>query len=148
MHTAIHPNVVPFEHLLAYLTSFKPTFTARGRETRFTYKLKTPKFNGKRNEDLRFVSVLTGPDNTSSYTMFGIMFKQYGQWQFRMYQKSRIGVDAQSVKAFKYILTHVLNGVPMPQVEIWHDGRCGRCSHPLTDPESIRKGIGPVCEGL
>ncbi|MEP4532685.1 MAG: DUF6011 domain-containing protein [Cyclobacteriaceae bacterium] len=26
-------------------------------------------------------------------------------------------------------------------------GQCGRCLRPLTDPESIRKGIGPVCGG-
>lgn len=31
--------------------------------------------------------------------------------------------------------------------EFWHHGICGCCGRPLTDPESIKLGIGPVCRG-
>lgn len=31
------------------------------------------------------------------------------------------------------------------QVEFWHEGQCGVCARKLTDPESIKRGIGPEC---
>jgi len=33
------------------------------------------------------------------------------------------------------------------QVEVLHDGTCGRCGRTLTHPDSIKSGIGPVCAG-
>ena len=30
-------------------------------------------------------------------------------------------------------------------LEVWHEGRCGRCNRALTVPESIASGIGPEC---
>jgi hypothetical protein len=40
---------------------------------------------------------------------------------------------------------HVTDG-PMPaELEVWHQGSCGKCGRPLTVPESIASGIGPVC---
>lgn len=30
-------------------------------------------------------------------------------------------------------------------VEIWHEGKCGRCGRQLTVPESIESGFGPEC---
>lgn len=32
--------------------------------------------------------------------------------------------------------------------KVYHDGTCGRCLLELTHPESIRRGIGPVCSGV
>jgi hypothetical protein len=32
-----------------------------------------------------------------------------------------------------------------PGYTIEHCGRCGRCGHPLTDPVSIARGLGPTC---
>ena len=30
-------------------------------------------------------------------------------------------------------------------VEIWHEGKCGKCGRPLTVPSSIENGLGPSC---
>ena len=30
-------------------------------------------------------------------------------------------------------------------LEIWHDGKCGRCRRTLTHPDSISSGLGPEC---
>jgi hypothetical protein len=30
-------------------------------------------------------------------------------------------------------------------LEVWHEGRCGRCGRALTVPESVERGIGPEC---
>jgi hypothetical protein len=31
------------------------------------------------------------------------------------------------------------------KLEVWHEGRCGRCGRRLTVPESIESGLGPEC---
>lgn len=36
-------------------------------------------------------------------------------------------------------------GQDLPECEVWHEGRCGRCGRKLTVPESIETGIGPDC---
>jgi len=33
----------------------------------------------------------------------------------------------------------------LEQAEVWHMGTCGKCGRPLTVPESIATGLGPVC---
>jgi len=56
------------------------------------------------------------------------------------------GKDAsQGQKVFDWVWRHQ-NHLP-PQVEVWHIGRCGQCGRKLTDPESVERGIGPVCDG-
>jgi hypothetical protein len=30
-------------------------------------------------------------------------------------------------------------------IEIWHEGRCGKCGRTLTVPDSIANGLGPEC---
>lgn len=142
----VHPHVIPARNVLAYITAGKATFTARGREHRFTFRVKQPRFEGVPAADLRYVSVLTGPDNTHSYTFFGCLVRKHGRWEFRPSNKAKIGQDALSVVAFKWIVRRLAAGMDLTQdVEIWHDGRCGKCGHPLTVPESIETGLGPIC---
>jgi len=31
------------------------------------------------------------------------------------------------------------------QATLMHHGKCGKCGRPLSNPESIRRGIGPIC---
>lgn len=53
------------------------------------------------------------------------------------------------VEAERLCAEHAIaGGVIPPSLEVWHEGRCGRCGRALTVPESIASGIGPVCEGL
>lgn len=33
-------------------------------------------------------------------------------------------------------------------LEVWHAGRCAKCRRPLTHPDSIARGLGPICAGL
>ena len=104
--------------------------TATGN--RFTYKIKNHK------DDLFFVKVLTGPD---TYTFIGSIFKK----KYKHSVKSKITNEAQSVIVFNYVFQHLLSGTLNSCVEIWHEGKCGRCGRALTVPESIETGIGPEC---
>ena len=89
-----------------------------------------------------FVKVLTGPDNETSYTYLGTL------WATRYVHahKSHIAHDAPSAKAATWFFTQLLtSGAKLDQVEVWHEGRCGRCGRKLTVPESVSMGIGPEC---
>ena len=54
-----------------------------------------------------FVSVLSGPDNTSSFSYIGIITNKS---EFRLTQKSKVGKDAISFKAFNYFFNQINAG--------------------------------------
>lgn len=35
----------------------------------------------------------------------------------------------------------------LSRLQVWHEGRCGRCGRKLTVPSSIETGLGPECAG-
>lgn len=115
-------------------------FTIRNTETgnTFTFKVRQPD-----SDKPHFVSVLTGPQNTSDYTFLGTIFNKK---VYRHGKKSPISFDASSARTFNWFWQHIDD---LPDcVEIYHEGYCGRCGRLLTVPESIESGIGPVCQGL
>ena len=123
--------------ILSFVTAGNARFTLVSKKTgqRFTYRV--------RQDDAQkpaFVSVLTGPDNEADYQYLGVIFADTG---FRVTRRSRISPDAPSARGFAYFWHELTNGGDLERLEFWHCGRCGRA---LTDPESIAKGIGPVCE--
>lgn len=48
-----------------------------------------------------------------------------------------------AIKALGWLLNHH-DSLP-DIVHVLHNGRCSRCGRKLTDPESLRTGIGPTC---
>jgi hypothetical protein len=108
------------------------TFLNRETDNRFTYKVKKSK-----DSDLFFVYVLTSPD---VYTYIGYITND-----FKLGKKSKISKDAQSVKVFNYIFRKLKSGNLPEKIEIWHNGKCGKCGRKLTVPSSIDTGIGPEC---
>lgn len=120
----------------AYALAGCATLTIRSTKTdaRFTYKVQLSD-DGKRH----FVKLLRGQDNTSDYTYLG----QVRDGRFSLTQASKAGANAPSVVAFNWLVGHWED----PQVEVWHEGSCGRCGRKLTVPESIESGIGPTCAG-
>jgi len=117
------------------------TFTAVSAKTgvRFTFKVRQPDDNSP-----HFVSLLSGPDNESSYTFMGTIFNGN---DFRMGKKSRITPDAPSAKAFNYVWNHRNDNDLPEKVQIFHENKCCRCGRKLTTPESVSLGIGPECAG-
>ncbi|HEY1888470.1 MAG TPA: DUF6011 domain-containing protein [Roseiarcus sp.] len=115
-------------------------FTLQSLKTnaRFTYKVRM----AEDNLTMHFVSVLIGPDNQNDFRYFG--FIRRGVF-FHGGPKAKIGVDAPSVKAFRWFWERQANGKPTPQLEVSHMGKCGKCGRPLTVPESIESGFGPEC---
>lgn len=129
---------------LRYLLGGKATLTLRSKRTgnRFTYQV-----NKSDDGKVFFVKVLTGADNVNDYQFIGTVFPDelFEQHAYRPGRKSRIDPDAPSAKAFAWAFKKLVAGEMNPELEIWHEGSCGRCGRRLTVPESIASGFGPEC---
>jgi hypothetical protein len=138
-------NKINNTEIANFMFAGKSILTIVNKETsnRFTYKLRMAKStNGEQNPPY-FVSVLTGNDNNNDYSFIGTVF---GKNSYRHSGKSRISNNTTSVMAFNWLLNRIANGQDLPsQIEVWHEGKCGRCGRKLTVPSSIQSGLGPEC---
>jgi hypothetical protein len=123
------------------------TLRSRRTDAHFTYRVASPKEGiGNRR---RFVSVLCDGDR---YVYLGMLEKGgfSGTWSDLILTKgSKAGSDAPSARAFRYAWGALTEKPPRlaADLDIYHEGKCGCCGRPLTNPESIETGIGPVCAG-
>ena len=137
------------ERVREYLLAGRAVVTLVSTKTgaRFTYRVSAPK---KPRYDARgivldehFVSVLCGSDNEVDYEYLGMI----RNGSFTSTRGSRIAADAPSARAFAWAWTRIEREELPETLEVWHEGRCGRCGRTLTVPESLATGLGPVCEG-
>jgi hypothetical protein len=120
-----------------------------------------------------FVKVLSGPNNLRDYQYLGTIFpSKFGVGiVYRHGRKSRVGEDAPSARGIAWFVRHLntlielrgelddsdmfertvvetkvakVEGI-LNQLLYYHEGRCGRCARRLTTPESITRGLGPIC---
>lgn len=147
----LHPNqFVSAVDFLTFALAGNATFTAVSQRTgeRITFKVsRVPDFSERKKA--WFVNVLMGPDNSSDYMFLGmIRSNQQGDLWYWRSDKWRGGDDSPAAKGFKYIFDETVEHERLPRgVEMWHEGRCGRCGRKLTVPESIANGLGPECAG-
>ena len=114
---------------------------------RFTYKVEAPK-DADPARPVSFVKLLNGPDNWQNYRYLGALFGAGATADFRLTRKSCAGPDAPSVRLFAAVLAGLKAGTLPAHVQVWHEGRCGRCGRKLTVPASIATGIGPECAAI
>jgi hypothetical protein len=121
------------------------TFVSKATGQRFTYRIRAPKVQ-KGRDPVHFVDLLSGPNNGADYSALGMIVA--GQ-DFRLNTRpdARIGADAPSAKAFAWAWRKLTAGEIPASLEIWHEGRCGRCGRKLTVPSSLASGLGPECAG-
>ena len=62
-------------------------------------------------------------------------------------RKSRVAADSKSVLGFGYLVNDLMADRMPKDMQVQHEGACGRCGHKLTHPDSITRGIGPECAG-
>lgn len=120
-------------------------FTAdNGKGEWFTYKVSTPKHLIDPNRRPYFLSLLTGPDNTSDYTYMGMLDIREGT--LRSTRASKVSENAKSWQVALWALDVIYGRLPIKHpYAIRHEGRCGCCGRRLTTPESLIRGIGPEC---
>ena len=133
--------ITSVEDIARFILGGDATFTVVSKKTgkRYTYKVRLPE-DGK----VYFVGLLTSPDD---YQYLGILDGEGDYGTFRLTKKSRMKDDSPPVKTFRWVFDKAMRGDTKltEQVEFWHEGQCCRCGRPLTVPESIAAGIGPVC---
>jgi len=127
--------------VLAFVLAGNAIITIESGHTgqRYTYRVRQPKTPGP-----HFVQLLTGPDNTSSYTFIGTIFEGRTYVHSR---KSPVSEKATSAVAWAWLWGLLARGHELPEaLGVWHEGRCGRCGRLLTVPESLTIGLGPECQ--
>jgi len=138
----VEVNEKTFGHLLSGRAIF--TLESKATGTRFTYKVTKKEEDGK--PPLYFVGLLSGPNNSQDYRYLAFVGAE--ESLPRLTARSCAGEDAASYKAIRWAF-HMLGQEKVEefseQVNVWHEGRCFRCSRRLTVPESIQTGLGPVC---
>lgn len=84
------------------------------------------------------VAFLSGPDNTANYTSFAHIGEA---GELRIWKRFRD--DSELAKAAQALLDRD----PDSSREAYaiESGRCSRCHRVLTVPESVERGMGPVC---
>ncbi len=132
------------------------TLVSRQTNTRYTDRISRPP--GEDVERNWIVLLLTGPNNETDFTYMGLLRPQGinalvvaedAEWPLVRLQhtaKSAFPTDSKPWKAFGYFTRQVLQHGNLPEaLEVWHEGRCGRCGRKLTTPQSVETGFGPVC---
>ena len=118
--------------------------TAKGCKPHYTYAITKATIG-----ELYFVSLMSGPDNNSSYTYLGVLSP--GSGEIRLTKKSKYTDETWPVKLVRRVVHRIWQGKPEQITAagfyVHHEGRCGVCGRKLTTPESIKTGIGPICAG-
>lgn len=121
------------------------TFQSVKTSSHFTFKVRASEDGG-----VHFVSLLTGSDNEADYRYIG--FVKEGAFIYAKLVKKEdkkvpnpITEDAPGVKAFVWTWKRISADVEQADVEMFHEGKCGRCGRKLTVPSSIATGLGPEC---
>jgi len=129
----MHAIITDPKDQLAYAFGGHAIFTLASLRTgqRYTYKIE----RGTRNPEVHLVGVLTGPDET--YSPLGYVRPP------RAFMAAT-GAPGKALDGFRWWLRSALRG-NVRDAEFWHSGVCSRCGRTLTTPESISRGLGPVC---
>lgn len=128
---------------LKFTLAGRAVFTVKSRRTgkRFTFKV-----NKKENGTIFFVSFLRGPNNdVGDFSYLGII--RDSTMEFSFTKNSAAKEDASVAQAWVWVWDAVCgqDEGKFNTFEFWHMGKCGRCGRALTDPDSIRLGLGPIC---
>lgn len=136
-------HVMAHEDAAEYILSGNATCTFENTKTgnHFSYTVQqAPESGTEHKPAIWFVKALLGPDRIPQYIGYiKVTGYVYGGG------KARVSADAQCNQVFDYVWRKLTDGTLPECIEIWHEGRCGRCGRQLTDPVSIATGIGPVC---
>lgn len=123
-------------------------FTVQSRVTgeHRTFQVKTQPSDARFAPGERIVSLLSGPDNMDSYTGFGFM--QAGGIAVWTKKRGNGGVKSAFDLHAEILFGLVVDGAfseYAQEYQLLAETTCRVCNRVLTEPESIRSGIGPIC---
>lgn len=129
---------------------FNGRYTIESKQTgeHRTFWVRTQEADAEFAPGRRVVSLLTGSqnDDPACYTTFGFV-EEAG---IRVFPSKRV-VGERWIQFADLLWTLALDGAFSLWAEkgftIMVEGHCLKCGRPLTDPISVRTGIGPKCGG-
>jgi hypothetical protein len=116
-------------------------FTARIRQKRDRKdrKVKLPAYN---------VEISLLQDGIQRYRYAGMIFTDEPELRFWVSRDLNAANrdDARLIAVFRWMVQAIKNPeILRGRVGLFHEGHCCHCGMPLTHPESIYTGLGPVC---
>ena len=102
-----------------------------------TFKITTQRDDADFAPGERVIGLLSGPDNTADYKPFGFATDR-GVFVWKKYR------DTVFAK-YAHLLNNLASALRCRRVKVNYEGKCRVCNRPLTTPESVASGIGPVC---
>jgi len=133
-------NDVTADNIRQFVKGGRAVFTLESQKTgaHYTYQIKAKENDNKTK--IYFISFMT--DGTT-YNYMGVFNPD--NMSIRLTAKSKISADALVYKAINYFLSALAQNRIADQLIIYHANKCACCGRELTEPESVRIGIGPIC---
>lgn len=125
-----------------FIFAGRSVFTLENNETGnyITFKIKELKKNYKVIPGVFVVECKVLGDKDTGYRFLGFLNLNERKFRRRFWDHKFIGYTT-----LFWLLRNLENLERFEKLAIYHEGRCCKCSHPLTVPESIDSGIGPEC---
>jgi len=112
------------------------TLESNNTKKYFSYKI-------NKHNNIYFVSVLYGPDNSNNYKYIGTIFDKNN---FTTTKKSYFKSDSISVRAFNIFFFDLMRNKVNKNLNVYFACNCSICGKILTNPESIERKVGKICE--
>ena len=120
------------------------TFTIVNTDSKKYFPFKVRK--SKDSDEVFFVSIMNHSVNNYNHNFLGTFFSKDNC--YKTSKKSSIKSDTTSSKVISWFFNYFINSEEKyPTVQVYHDGKCGKCGRKLTTPESVKSGLGPICGG-
>lgn len=153
-HTA---RLTTWRAVREFIFAGKATFTILNTATgvRYTYKFSQPHYKDPVVQAAApyFVNLLTGQNN--QYTYMATVLTNVDKYKLFKTRSSKLNERSTPWVAIQWMLNLIKRweadhtNAPWPiGFQFWHEGKCARCARPLTDPKSIARGFGPLCDML
>lgn len=142
-HTITRKSITPAQ-FRNFVFMGRSVFTLENNETNnyLTFQIREVKKLGKVVPNQFSVQCKSLGDNEYGYQLLG--FLNTATKRFSSYKRTPntfIGF-----KVFFWLMQNLERLEDFTKLAIYHEGRCAKCSLPLTVPESIDSGIGPECK--
>ena len=128
--------------LRRFVLAGRSEFIVVSASVEYRFRINQPR-RSMRGTRPHFVNLIEGGQRKYIGTIFT---QKIGSHTFRSSAKSCYREGQTQFEVFNALFTAVFLGDGMPEDQIVrHVGNCGKCGRTLTEPESIARGIGPVC---
>lgn len=140
MHHEYSAKLTTCEDIKEYCMGGRAVVTLLSPATKVhhTYYFLKPRNEDVFPDDVRFVYAVHAEQKLFYLGMIE-------QDKFRLTRASRFDNHTDIVKGARYIMRMMADSRTLDRMELYHEGICSVCGRALTNPKSLKSGIGPKC---